>query len=110
MLYQEIYQAVSRIPAGQVASYGQVAQAVGRPRGARLVGWALRQLPPDTTIPWQRVVNRQGRISIVNPHFSPSRQRELLEAEGAVFVLDADSWLLHQPVWCNLVEPPGAGL
>ena len=80
---QRVYAAVARIPRGQLATYGQIAELVGVWGAARQVGWALRRLPLPSDIPWQRVVNAKGQIS-----FNPSRegsdwiQRELLLAEG----------------------------
>ena len=80
---QRVYAAVARIPRGQLATYGQIAELVGVWGAARQVGWALRRLPLPSEIPWQRVVNAKGQIS-----FNPSRegsdwiQRELLLAEG----------------------------
>jgi methylated-DNA-protein-cysteine methyltransferase-like protein len=74
---------VAQIPPGQLATYGQIAELIGAWGAARQVGWALRRLPLPSAVPWQRVVNAQGRIS-----FNPSRegsdwiQRELLLAEG----------------------------
>ncbi|MGD1994072.1 MAG: MGMT family protein [Anaerolineae bacterium] len=80
-LFQRVYQLVKQIPAGKVATYGQIAWLVGQPRGARTVGWALRALPPGAGVPWHRVVNAQGGISIA----AREHQRALLEAEGVVF-------------------------
>ena len=82
-LYRRIYDVVSRIPRGRVATYGQVARLTGMPRQARLVGYALHALPADTSIPWQRVVNAQGSISLPAGH--AARQRQLLEREGIRF-------------------------
>ena len=79
--FERIYVLVRRIPAGKVAAYGQIARWLGWPRGARTVGWALRALKPGHDVPWQRVVNAQGRISLTDG----ARQRALLEAEGVVF-------------------------
>jgi len=90
--YQRIYQVVKHIPPGQVASYGQVAKAAGLFRGARLVGWALRALPPGTDVPWQRVINQKGLITILNPHFSQVLQKELLQKEGVPIVQEADGY------------------
>jgi methylated-DNA-protein-cysteine methyltransferase-like protein len=74
---------VTNIPRGKVVSYGQVASACGNPRGARAVGWALRSLPESTTIPWWRVVNSQGVISIKgNWTATKQLQKELLEQEN----------------------------
>jgi methylated-DNA-protein-cysteine methyltransferase-like protein len=72
---------VRRIPPGRVATYGQIARLLDWPRGARTVGWALRALKPGTGVPWYRVVNAQGRISIDDV----ALQRIRLEAEGVVF-------------------------
>ena len=84
-IYERIYDLVRQIPAGKVVTYGQVAQAVGG-CSARMVGYAMAALKngvrPD--VPWQRVINRQGRISIHDPYGSVV-QRNLLEEEGVVF-------------------------
>lgn len=80
-----IWQVVSLIPRGRVATYGEVARQAGLPRGARRVGRALQGLPADTRIPWHRVINAQGRISLPEGSASQYTQRERLEAEGVVF-------------------------
>lgn len=86
--YEQVYAVVRRIPRGQVSSYGRIAAMLGRPRAARAVGYALNALsdkrddPAYQNIPWQRVVNSQGRISIVNREKSANRQAELLREEG----------------------------
>lgn len=73
---------VNQIPYGRVVSYGQVAAYVGVPRGARQVGWILRQLERGD-VPWWRVVNNEGRISIKgNLYHDANSQREYLRAEG----------------------------
>jgi len=79
--FQRVYQVVRCIPPGKVATYGQIAQWLGWPHGARTVGWALRALVPGTGVPWHRVINAKGKISIA----SETLQRELLEAEGVAF-------------------------
>lgn len=81
-LYFKIYTVVRKIPRGQVATYGQVAALIGRPRGAQMVGWALRALPEKTNVPWQRVINKAGMISIENLDNPKERQAELLKQEG----------------------------
>jgi methylated-DNA-protein-cysteine methyltransferase-like protein len=81
--YLEIYAAVERVPCGCVATYGQVARLAGLPGRARQVGYALHALPPGSPIPWQRVVNARGEISL--PGASAERQRRLLRAEGIEF-------------------------
>ena len=84
-LYSRIYDVVCRVPKGKVATYGQVARLAGLPNGARQVGYALHRLPEQSDVPWHRVINRLGRISL-NPLYSAGDlQRALLEAEGIVF-------------------------
>lgn len=86
--HRRIWQVVSQIPEGKVASYGQVAELAGLPRAARLVGNVLKKLPPDTKLPWHRVINSQGKISF--PYNSPGykRQKALLESEGITLLND----------------------
>ena len=81
--WSAIWAAVEAIPPGRVASYGQVAAAAGLPGRARMVGRALAGLPPESGVPWQRVVNSKGEISL--PGRAGMRQRELLAAEGLTF-------------------------
>ena len=88
--YEQVYAVVRRIPRGQVTSYGRIANMLGAPNAARAVGYALRALKDkseDSTyadIPWQRVVNSEGRISIVNREYGAKLQAKLLRAEGVV--------------------------
>jgi methylated-DNA-protein-cysteine methyltransferase-like protein len=81
-----VYAMVRRIPRGRVATYGEIAEAIGRPRAARAVGHALASLPAPLArvVPWQRVVNAGGGISRRDPE-SMALQRELLEREGIRF-------------------------
>ncbi|PRQ08427.1 MGMT family protein [Enhygromyxa salina] len=81
--WQAICAAVAAIPPGRVASYGQVALLAGLPGRARLVGRVLSHLPPGSEVPWQRVVNARGEISLSDR--AAARQRRLLEAEGVCF-------------------------
>lgn len=76
------------MPRGRVASYGQVAEQAGLPGQARLVGYALHNLPPDSDVPWHRVVNARGGISLDERWGAGRLQRALLEAEGVVFRAD----------------------
>lgn len=81
-----IHRVVGRIPAGRVASYGQIAALAGRPRAARQVGYALHALAVDSDVPWHRVVNAAGRISERGgPAALAGLQRARLEAEGVTF-------------------------
>lgn len=83
--YDRVYLWVRRIPSGRVSTYGDVATFLGHPRRARQVGWALAALPPDTDVPWQRVINRLGEISLRGEIERPLEQRRRLEEEGVVF-------------------------
>lgn len=78
--YARIYAVVSSIPRGKVATYGMVAALAGLPGRARQVGYALHALPPGNKVPWQRVINARGEISLDGE--SAARQRALLEKEG----------------------------
>jgi methylated-DNA-protein-cysteine methyltransferase-like protein len=80
--YQRIYRIVRRIPAGRVATYGQVATLAGLAGHARQVGYALHALPEETAVPWHRVVNAAGRISRRSLPGGELVQRLLLEREG----------------------------
>jgi methylated-DNA-protein-cysteine methyltransferase-like protein len=83
---QRVYRLARQIPHGRVVSYGGVAAMLGQPRAARAVGWALRNNPDDDqTVPWWRVINRNGEISIKGAFPGPHLQRELLEREGVEF-------------------------
>lgn len=82
---ERVYAVVRRIPRGKCASYGDVAALLGTPRAARGVGWALSALDADTTVPWWRVINKRGAISIRRPDVSPKVQHALLEDEGVRF-------------------------
>jgi methylated-DNA-protein-cysteine methyltransferase related protein len=95
--YRRIYAVVSRIPRGRVATYGQVARLAGLPRQARLVGYSLSVLPEDSVLPWHRVVNAQGRISLrSNVLGHDELQAQLLRREGVRFVSGAIPLLRHQ--------------
>ncbi|HEV8612877.1 MAG TPA: MGMT family protein [Gemmatimonadales bacterium] len=84
-VYATIYAVVRRIPRGKVASYGQVARLAGLPGGARQVGYAMHALPAGTRLPWQRVVNAQGKVSRRRVPGAELTQRMLLEREGVRF-------------------------
>jgi methylated-DNA-protein-cysteine methyltransferase related protein len=83
--FSRVWSVVRCIPSGRVATYGQVAAILENPRAARTVGWALHALPDGTDVPWQRVINYKGRISIDCFEHDPNLQRILLEKEGVVF-------------------------
>lgn len=83
--FEKVYEAVRRIPAGSVATYGQVAEAVGNKRLSRVVGYALHVNPQPGVIPCHRVVKRDGEVSSAFAFGGGNRQIELLRAEGVEF-------------------------
>lgn len=87
MRYEEIYEVVRQIPPGKVATYGQVAAIIG-PCTARMVGYALAALPQENDVPWQRVINRQGKVSPRGDGWGSLIQRRLLTSEGVEFEAD----------------------
>jgi methylated-DNA-protein-cysteine methyltransferase-like protein len=87
-MFEQIYEVIRRIPPGRVATYGQIARLAGMPREARTVGWALHSLPEGSDVPWQRVINAQGRVSFRPGSEGAALQQALLEEEGIVFDRD----------------------
>ncbi len=83
--FEWVYTLVRLVPAGKVVTYGQVARALGAPRAARTVGWAMHACPED--VPWHRVVNGRGEVSVRTHALGEWVQRDLLEAEGVEFGL-----------------------
>ena len=71
---QRVWQIVASIPEGYVTTYGDVARLAGSPRAARQVGGVLKRLPEGSTLPWHRVVNRHGAISLTGPDLQRQRQ------------------------------------
>ena len=87
-IYELVWATVKRIPRGRVATYGQVATLAGMPRHARQTGYALAATPENVKIPWHRVINAEGRISLRLKHWDSGNddlQRILLLAEGVLF-------------------------
>lgn len=96
---QLVYALVRHIPSGKVLNYGRVAELLGTPYGAREVGWALAALRGGAQgVPWFRVVNAQGRISIKGFPEGAAEQRALLEAEGITFD-DRDRLDMQAHLW-----------
>lgn len=83
-VFLRIYDVVRQIPAGQAATYSQVARAAGLPRGARIAGYAMAACR-DETVPCHRVVDRLGGTKTAFDRLAPGTQRALLEAEGVPF-------------------------
>jgi len=114
--YARIYAIVRQIPPGRVATYGQVAKIEGRVT-ARMVGYAMSNLDAQRDVPWQRVINSQGRLSDRKGGGGFDHQRRRLEAEGVFFDakgcvnFDQIGWSGPDPVWlerhrCFLAPPP----
>ena len=82
--HERVYARVREVPAGRVTTYGDVASALGSPRVARHVGWALAALR-DADVPWHRVINAKGMISFKGDTPRAELQRHRLEAEGVRF-------------------------
>lgn len=82
-VFQRVYEVVATVPRGRVVSYGQIARHLGMPHGARTVGWAMRACPPH--LPWHRVLNAHGCVSVRGNPTAIPLQRTLLEEEGVIF-------------------------
>ena len=104
---QRVYAAVGQIPYGRLATYGQIAELIGAYGCARQVGWALRRLPLPSAVPWHRVVNAKGEVSMsLSREGSDWIQRELLIAEG--IPVDAEGRLeLGRFLWRVQTLPEG---
>lgn len=82
--FDQIYRIVERIPAGRVATYGQIARMLDGRYSPRFVGWAMHAAPQS--VPWHRVINSRGGISTRQVlGYAPDLQKQLLVAEGIVF-------------------------
>ena len=84
-LYKKIRNIISQIPEGKVATYGQIARIAGLESNARIVGYALHSLPEGSEVPWHRVINSRGRISLRKDNEYYHIQKVLLEKENIIF-------------------------
>lgn len=82
--YEKVYKAVSEIPLGKVATYGQIARMCGSPRASRIVGGALHKNPLPGVIPCHRVVNRFGELAPDFAFGGKEAQKALLRDEGVL--------------------------
>jgi methylated-DNA-protein-cysteine methyltransferase-like protein len=100
-LAYQILQVVALIPYAKVATYGQIAKLAGLPKHARLVGYVLKNIEADSVIPWHRVINSQGKISLskVNDRGENIQGLKLL-AEGVK--MDGDKINLNKYQWLTL--------
>lgn len=80
-------QLIKMIPTGKVCTYGIIAAAAGSPRAARQVAWILHSSSQKEDLPWHRVINIKGKISL-KPYQGGELQKQLLEMEGIVFDLN----------------------
>ncbi len=102
LFYEQVWALVRQIPRGRVATYGQIAKMLCQPEGvteedyqlsaARWVGLAMSACPED--VPWQRVINSQGKISY---RAEAGKQKQLLQSEGILFLMNKLD--LHQYQW-----------
>lgn len=107
-LYDRIYDLVRQVPAGKVVSYGQVAKIVGG-CSARMVGYAMSALKSSKSIndvPWQRVINSQGKCSVFGDSIGNSLQMQYLQSEGIEFdvegrVFQPSQWWIERPFKVN---------
>ena len=81
---EQVKQLIKQIPYGKVATYGQIATYAGNPRAARQVAWILHSSSRKHNLPWHRVINSKGCISLP-PHRGYEIQKKLLEQEGIIF-------------------------
>jgi len=86
--FQHVYELVAKIPEGKVATYGQIAALLGKPRSSKIVGWALHSTPSKLKLPCHRVVNRFGTLAPDSIFGGIEIQRSILESEGITFNSD----------------------
>ena len=102
LFFQRVYDVVARIPAGKVVTYGQIAAYLGKPRSARIVGWAMHSAPQG--IPWYRVVMKSGALPFEGVSFDNTSQHQLLADEGISFLvngfvdIDQHMWQIKLPM------------
>jgi O-6-methylguanine DNA methyltransferase len=101
---QRVWQIVASIPEGVVTTYGEVARLAGSPRAARQVGGVLKRLPEGSALPWHRVVNRHGAISLTGPDLQRQRQ-----AHGAISLTGPDLQRQRQALLSEGVQVSGSG-
>jgi len=101
---------IKKIPSGKVATYGQISSLAGHFNGARQVSWILHSCSAKDKLPWHRIINQRGTISL-KPGSGFEKQKTLLEAEGVLFDkhnridLDRFLWMPNETIfaekkWC----------
>ncbi|MBM9499300.1 MGMT family protein [Leptospira sp. 201903071] len=103
--FKEVYTLVKKVPKGKVTSYGRIASLLGKPRAARAVGYALNALSKsqEQKVPWQRVINSQGKISFRGDTGRSILQKKILEDEGIKFSVN-EIVDLEVFGWPNLIQ------
>lgn len=86
--FEKIYEEVKKIPAGKVATYGQIALMAGNPHWSQIVGYALHANPEPGIIPCHRVVNKEVKLAKSFAFGGDNIQREILKNEGVIFLDD----------------------
>jgi len=87
-LHRQILDVIALIPYGKVATYGQIAKLAGIPKHARLVGYVLKHLDQESSIPWHRVINSQGKISVMRINEKGENIQQQLLADEEIYVLN----------------------
>ena len=99
--FKRVYEIVSRIPEGKVATYGGIGKMLGYPRGAKVVGWAMKSAPESLNLPCHRVVKATGELSPGYVFGDSEIQRAMLASEGITFRADG-SIDMERHVWQDL--------
>ena len=104
---ERVFSVVGKIPYGTVASYGQIAKMLGKPRGAREVGWAMKNCPEG--LPWHRVVRADGTIACPGNSDIGEMRAALLAAEGVNIEDGKIDMGKYQCLFGDIVVPPFEG-
>lgn len=99
--FDQVYKIVRQIPEGKVTTYSSIAIAIGRPRQAQMVGWALHCNPDPKTIPCHRVVNASGRLADSFAFGGAAEQKKRLVAEGITF---CEQYIVHPSCIINVAD------
>ena len=100
--YQAIWSIVRQIPKGRVATYGEIAKLSGLVGKSRLVGYALHNLPPNSNIPWHRVINSKGKISLPKKNGKYAQQKKLLSKER--IIIKNEKIDFNKYGWLNVLD------
>ena len=84
--FEKVYEVARKIPYGRVTSYGAIANFLGTPKSARMVGWAMNASKSDDSIPAHRVVNKKGLLTGKHHFDGTNLMQQLLESEGITVI------------------------